>query len=35
MIEDELQKQEYTDVYKSFSEYRERRAQSRELFSSE
>ena len=35
MIEDELQKQDYVDVYKSFSEYRERRAQSRELFSSE
>ena len=35
MIEAELQKQDYLDVYKSFSEYRERRAQSRELFSSE
>jgi len=35
MIEAELQKQDYQDVYKSFSEYRERRAQSRELFSSE
>jgi len=35
MIEEELKKQDYLDVYKSFSEYRERRAQSRELFSSE
>lgn len=32
LIEEELQKQGYEDVYKSFSEYRERRAQSRELF---
>ena len=35
MIEEELKKQDYLDVYKSFSEYRERRSQSRELFSSE
>ncbi len=32
LIESELQKQGYQEVYKSFSEYRERRAQSRELF---
>lgn len=32
MIEDNLQKEKYLDVYKSFSEYRERRAQSRRLF---
>ena len=32
MIEEELQKSGYLDVYKSFSEYRERRAQSRKLF---
>lgn len=32
LIEEELQKQGYDDVYQSFSEYRERRAQSRELF---
>ena len=32
MIEDELQKKGYEDVYTSFSEYRERRAQSRQLF---
>ncbi len=35
MIEEELKKQEYMDVYKSFAEYRERRAQSRKLFSDE
>ncbi|MDD3452659.1 MAG: anaerobic ribonucleoside triphosphate reductase [Bacilli bacterium] len=32
MIEEELRKQGYQDVYKSFSEYRERRNQSRNLF---
>lgn len=32
MIEDNLQKEKYLDVYKSFSEYRERRAQSRKIF---
>ena len=32
MIEEELEKKGYEDVYKSFSEYRERRAQSRQLF---
>ena len=32
LIELELQKQGYEDVYQSFAEYRERRAQSRELF---
>ena len=32
LIELELQKQGYEDVYKSFADYRERRAQSRELF---
>ena len=32
LIEDELSKKEYMDVYESFSEYRERRAQSRKLF---
>ena len=32
MIEDELKKKGYEDVYNSFSEYRERRAQSRQLF---
>ena len=32
IIEDELQKQGYIDVYKSFSDYRERRNQSREMF---
>lgn len=32
MIEEKLQKENYLDVYKSFSEYRERRAQSRRLF---
>lgn len=35
LIEDELQKKGYEDVYKSFSEYRDRRAKSRELFSDE
>ena len=35
MIEDALKKKGYNDVYESFSEYRERRAQSRELFSEE
>ena len=35
MIEDALKKKGYDDVYQSFSEYRERRAQSRELFSEE
>ena len=33
MIEDELQKKHYTDVYESFKAYREQRNQSRELFS--
>ena len=32
MIEEKLKKQKYDDVYKSFSEYRERRAQSRKIF---
>ncbi len=32
LIEQELEKQGYDDVYKSFSEYRERRNQSRALF---
>ena len=32
LIELELQKQGYEDVYQSFADYRERRAQSRELF---
>ena len=32
MIEENLQHEHYTDVYKSFSEYRERRAQSRKVF---
>ncbi len=32
LIEDELQKKNYLDVYHSFKEYRERRAQSREMF---
>ncbi|MEG0977428.1 MAG: anaerobic ribonucleoside-triphosphate reductase, partial [Bacilli bacterium] len=32
IIENSLQKLGYDDVYKSFSEYRERRAQSREMF---
>lgn len=32
MIEDVLQKKGYEDVYNSFSEYRERRANSRKLF---
>lgn len=32
MIEDELKKQNYEDVYESFSSYREKRAQSRKLF---
>ncbi|MDR0978334.1 MAG: anaerobic ribonucleoside triphosphate reductase, partial [Lachnospiraceae bacterium] len=32
MIEEELKKEGYTDVYESFSEYRERRNQSRTLF---
>ncbi len=35
MIEDALQKKGYEDVYKHFSEYRERRNQSRLLFSDE
>lgn len=32
MIEENLKKENYLDVYKSFSEYRERRAQSRKIF---
>ena len=32
LIEETLQKKGYDDVYKSFSEYRERRNQSRQLF---
>ena len=32
LIEEELKKDKYEDVYKSFSEYRERRALSRETF---
>ena len=35
MIEDALKKKGYEDIYQSFSEYRERRAQSRELFAEE
>jgi len=35
MIEDALKKCNYDNVYKSFSEYRERRAQSRMLFADE
>ena len=35
MIEEELKKQDYTDVYESFSEYRERRNFSRKMFSDE
>jgi len=35
LIEEELQKKGYEDVYTSFSEYRDRRAKSRELFSDE
>ena len=35
MIEDALVKCKYEDVYKSFSEYRERRNQSRQLFADE
>ena len=35
LIEEELQKKGYEDVYKSFSEYRDRRSKSRELFSDE
>jgi len=33
LIEDALKKHNYEDVYKSFSEYRERRKESREMFS--
>lgn len=32
LIEEELKENNYMDVYKSFSEYRENRAQSREIF---
>ena len=32
LIEESLQKNKYNDVYKAFSEYREKRAQSREAF---
>lgn len=32
IIEEQLKKLKYEDVYESFSEYRERRAQSREMF---
>lgn len=32
MIEEKLKSEQYLDVYKSFSEYRERRAQSRKIF---
>lgn len=32
LIEEELKENNYIDVYKSFSEYRENRAQSREIF---
>ena len=32
MIEDELKKKKYTDVYESFADYREKRRQSREMF---
>ncbi|MDD2435407.1 MAG: anaerobic ribonucleoside triphosphate reductase [Bacilli bacterium] len=35
LIEDELKANKYDDVYKSFSEYRERRNQSRQMFSDE
>ena len=35
LIEQELKNNGYEDVYKSFSEYRERRAKSRETFSDE
>lgn len=35
MIEDELKKKGYEEIYTHFSEYRERRAQSRQLFSDE
>ena len=35
LIEAELEKQKYDDVYNSFSEYRERRTQSRKIFSDE
>lgn len=35
MIEEQLQKLGYDDVYRSFSEYRERRALSRQMFSDE
>ena len=35
MIEEELQKKGYKDVYESFSEYRERRNLSRKMFSDE
>ena len=35
LIEESLQKKGYDDVYKCFSEYRERRNQSRQLFSDE
>ena len=35
MIEAALRKKGYEDIYQSFTEYRERRAQSRELFSEE
>ena len=35
LIEEALQKKGYEDVYSHFSEYRERRSQSRELFSEE
>lgn len=35
LIEEALKKKGYEDVYTSFSEYRKRRAQSRELFSEE
>ena len=32
LIEEELKESGYDDIYKSFSEYRENRAQSREIF---
>ena len=35
LIEEALQKKGYEDVYQHFSEYRERRTQSREVFSEE
>lgn len=35
LIEDELKKEKYDDVYKSFSEYRDKRAASRTLFMGE